>query len=475
LVNYFSDFRLNNVGTTTPERVITKISPINLLPIYDIPISENEEVSKLFQNINNRFDKKVNVVERSKMLVKFCRELEKIESEINYIVQIETAKPMKIVQAEFNAALSFMLSLAGLATFKNGISIPSSNVNKTVYTRNFPYGIACLITSFNTPLPNYAWKLAPSFLAGNASILKPSEHTSLSAQLFIDCFNKVDLPEFAVNLIHGNGETVKHLIRKKPELISFTGSSKVGLEINSLANLHSPKIILEMGGSNPFIVCESADLEAASPIIIDSAFSNAGQRCASGSRLIVHENAYKSLLSKLENQLMKTKVGINEDSFYGGLISLKASESHIQYLNRAKQAGLKVSEFGKIDGQMSSSFVLPAIIEVPIELYDDFSDEVFSPILRVTKFERTSEALDLANRTDYGLVAAVWTRNFTEASYFTDNIESGVINVNGPTHGAEYQFPFGGAKNSGNGSKEVGYSSLDEYSFVKLISSTNHG
>jgi acyl-CoA reductase-like NAD-dependent aldehyde dehydrogenase len=475
LVNHFSDFKLNNIGTTTPKKVVTKISPIDLSPIYNVPISGNDDVSKLIQNINNRFDKKVNVVERSKMLVRFCRELEKIESEINHIVQIETAKPMRIVQAEFNTAVSFMHSLAGLATFKNGIAIPSANANKTVYTRNFPYGIACLITSFNTPLPNYAWKLAPSFLAGNASILKPSEHTSLSAQLFIECFNKVDLPEFAVNLIHGNGETVRHLISKKPELISFTGSSRTGSEINKLANSYTPKIILEMGGSNPFIVCETADLDAATPIIIDSAFSNAGQRCASGSRLIVHKDNYQNLLSKLENQLLKCKVGINQDSFYGGLISKNAFESHIQYLNKAKKAGLRVSEFGKIDGQESPSFVLPAIIEVPIELHDDFSDEVFSPILRVTKFERTSEALDLANRTDYGLVAAVWTRNFVEASYFTDNIESGVININGPTHGAEYQFPFGGAKSSGNGSKEVGYSSLEEYSFIKLISSTNHG
>ncbi len=474
-MNHINDFRLKNIGTTTPEKVIAKISPIDLLPVYEVPISENEEVSKLYQNINNRFDKKVNVLERSKMLVKFCRELEKIESEINHIVQIETAKPMKIVQAEFNTALSFMLSLAGLATFKNGISIPSINVNKTVYTRNFPYGIACLITSFNTPLPNYAWKLAPSFLAGNASILKPSEHTSLSAQLFIDCFNNVDLPEFSVNLIHGNSETVKHLISKKPDLISFTGSSKVGLEINKLANSYTPKIILEMGGSNPFIVCESADLETASPIMIDSAFSNAGQRCASGSRLIVHENAYQNLFSKLESQLIKTKIGINEDSYYGGLISINAFESHINYLNRAKQAGLKVSEFGKIDGTDSSTFVQPAIIEVPIELYDEFSDEVFSPILRVTKFKGISEAIDLANRTNYGLVAAIWTRNFEEASYFTDNIESGVININGPTHGSEFQFPFGGAKNSGNGAKEVGYSSIEEYSFIKLISSTNHG
>jgi acyl-CoA reductase-like NAD-dependent aldehyde dehydrogenase len=473
-VKLINEIPLQNIGTTTPNKFIQKILPLDMYKFYNVPDTGIDEISLLFNNIKTNFRKKIGVISASKILLNTCAELLMIESDINYCVQYETAKPMKLIKLEFEAAINFMSSLAGFASFQNGIVIPSKNINKTVYTKNSPYGIACLITSHNTPLPNYAWKLAPSFLSGNYSILKPSEHTSMSAQLFVECFLKAGAPDYVVNLVHGGSNTVKTLIEQKPELISFTGSSATGTVINKLASTYSPKIILEMGGSNPMIICETANLEKAVEVIIDSAFSNAGQRCASGSRLIVHKNVYHQLLSMIENKLNDITIGISEESYYGGVISNKSVDAHNQYLEKAKKNGLQVREYGKIENSSIPIFLRPSIIEVPVDFYGDYIEEVFSPILRLSGFENNNEAVDLANMGNYGLTAAVWTRNLEDSAFFSSNIESGVVNINGPTHGAEFQFPFGGLKNSGNGTKEVGYSCLGEYSFTKIISVTSH-
>ena len=469
--------RLSNIGTTTPRNTLDRLSPTNGDLIYKTPMSGIEEVSLLFQNIHAQEFKfqDLGVVKAAQILVSVCQELKQRKDEINHCVFLETAKPENLIAGEFDAAINFMTALSGLSQFISGKVIPSKNPKKTVYTKNYPYGVSALITSHNTPLPNYAWKLAPSFLALNSSVLKPSEFTSLSAQKFVESFLAAGAPEYMVNLLHGGPETVSSLISFKPELISFTGSFEVGMKVKAMTNNYnySPKLILEMGGSNPIIVCKSANLELAADAIVESAFSNSGQRCAAGSRLIAHNQVLKELLELVRIKTQELTLHGGNELFSGGLVNQQAKERHQEFIRKVSAASLEYEEFGA-ESEKKGVFVSPTIIKLISGVELNLPEEVFSPILRVVEFETYAEALELANASVFGLTAAVWTNDINEADHFIRYIKSGIVNINGPTHGAEFQFPFGGQKNSGNGAKEVGLNSLSEYSFEKLVSFTNY-
>jgi len=469
------EFDLHNIGTSTPAKFLDRNSPVDNSLIFRTPLSGEIEVNKLLHNIKTSFKnfQALGIVKASQILLGVSTELQRKRDEINQLVFLETGKTEKLVEGEFETSLNFMIALAGLAQFEIGRVIPSVNPNKTVYTRRFPVGIAALITSHNTPLPNYAWKLAPSFLSLNASILKPSEFTSQSAQMFVESFLSAGAPEFMVNLLLGDADTAQFLIAKKPDLISFTGSFETGIKVKSATQNYSPKLILELGGSNPIIVCESADLEKAASIIAESAISNSGQRCASASRLIVHKSALDKLMPLLQESI-KTIVKANgSQSFSGCLVSEDARIKHEEYIRKSKNSGLKVIEF-EYEKNINGCYVNPAIVFRNQIKEDDNQIEIFSPILFVESFDENEEALQKANSTPYGLTAAIWTNDFNEAFYFSSNVRSGIVNINGPTHGSEFQFPFGGQGNSGNGTKEVGINCLSEYSFERLISVTNY-
>ena len=466
---------LENIGTSTPREALERYSPVDGSLIFKTPMSSQSDVEGLFRNIDSQENKFQNlgVIKAARLLYGVCTELNRIRDEINHSIFLETAKPESLVSGEFEAARNFMLALAGLSQFQVGRVIPSSNSRKLVYTRSVPYGTAALITSHNTPLPNYAWKMAPSFLSLNSSILKPSEYTSSSAQKYVECFLSAGVPEFMVNLLHGGPSTVEALVLKMPELVSFTGSFETGLVIKELTKSYSPKLILEMGGSNPIIVCSSANLKLSAKAIVESAFSNSGQRCASASRLIVHHNIFVELLDNIRQRIDEMLSEVGKDSFSGGIVNISAKNKHLKIIEMALESGAQIEEFSYKQNE-AGQYVNPTLIfqTSKVSLPDEI--EVFSPIIYVQEFGENAEALELANNSSYALTAAVWTNELRDIEYFSQYIKSGVININGPTHGAEFQFPFGGLKNSGNGAQEVGMNCLTEYAFEKIVSITHY-
>ncbi len=470
------EFELGNIGTSTPAKYLDRFSPRDNSLIFKTPLSGEKEAHELFQNISACSSKfqDLGVIKASEILIEVCQELKRNRDEINQCVFIETGKTEKLVEGEFETSLKFMTALSGLSQFEVGRVIPSANTKKNVYTKRVPIGIAALITSHNTPLPNYAWKIAPSFLSLNSSILKPSEYTSGSAQKFVECFNSVGAPQYMVNLFHGDAEAAQSIIAMKPDLISFTGSFETGMKVKSATNSYSPKLILEMGGSNPIIICKSADLKKAASVIAESAFSNSGQRCASASRLIVHESVLDNLIPLLHSSVETLVSTTGRESFSGCLVSLDAKKKHVDFLNNARLSGSNVLEFN-YEKSLEGCYVNPAVVTRNQDKNQDGFVEIFSPILFVEVFNEIEEALLKANSTTYGLTAAVWTDDFSESFYFSNHVKSGVVNINGPTHGAEFQFPFGGQGFSGNGAKEVGINCLAEYSFERLISVTAYG
>ena len=468
--------RVHNLGTTTPDVFLDRFSPIDGLEIFKTPLTTQTDVDTLFTNISLQGSKfqDLGVINAARILISACDKIRRRKDEINEAVLLETGKPESLIEGEFEAAINFMVSLAGLAQFQNGRVIPSLNPKKIVHTRNQPYGVAALITSHNTPIPNYAWKLAPSFLSLNSSILKPSELTSLSAQKFCESFLESTPPEFMVNLVHGGPETVVALLDNRPELVSFTGSFRTGLIIKNLTKNYSPKLILEMGGSNPIIVCSSANLERAAKTIVESAFSNSGQRCASGRRLLVKTELKGQLIDYIRKFLVELIDRTPQGSFSGLLIDDKARETHNELIQKFRESGSQVEVFPMKSDSMDRQHVEPALVIHEKGRQSAIKEEIFSPILSIEEFESNNEALRSANNSQYALTASVWTQDMEEAHFFSSNLKAGVVNVNGPTHGAEFQFPFGGPKDSGNGTKVVGMYCLAEYSFEKVVSFT-HG
>ena len=469
--------KLANIGTKIETLdLLDKISPIDGKTIYKIPLSRKPEIDDIFVNAQNSrqelFD--IGIFNRTKLLELAIDNLLKTRQEIIELVIKETGKSRKLSESEFDTAILFGKSLLGLARFQDGITIPSSDPKKFAYEKRIPFGVAGLIVSYNTPMPNYAWKVFPSFLSGNVSILKPSPHTSGSAQLFVGAFDGIGAPNNSVCLLHGDNETGKILSELELDLLSFTGSYKAGLNIQENTANKMRKNIFELGGNNCLIISKNANIEKAIYAVLNSAFSNSGQRCAAGSRVLIHSEISEEFLEKLKQELINIKVGIDDDAFLGPIIDLEAVSRYKEFVKICGEENLQVTQ-SKISENLNQYYIAPTLIEGFLENNSLFSTEVFAPILRVATFEDNQGALRLANNSKYSLTAAIWSENLHEINFFVNRLNAGLVNVNGPTHGAEFQFPFGGTGFSGNGTKEVGLQCLDQYSHHKLITITNHG
>lgn len=463
-----------NLGTTTPRESISRLSPITQVKIFDTPLSSEKEVRELIDSAKKSLGDIENLgrFERSRLLAAAANYLENFVNEIAHLVHLETGKSLQQSLAEARTGIEFMKNLSGYAIFQDGISIPSKVKGKTVITKSVPYGIAALIVSFNTPIPNYSWKFAPSFLSGNVSILKPSPYTSGSAQFFVEKMIEGGIPKNSFYLFHGDEKAGNALVKSKIDLMSFTGSAQTGQKIMEASSRLIRKNILELGGSNPFIVSKSAKLELAADFLIESGFSNAGQRCAAGSRAIIQEEVFNEFFEIFEEKLAKKSLGTSDADFFGPVISEQAAISIRSYIDRMSVLGNEIKQYGI--NRESNQQVISATAILCKSKNELNGIEIFGPVIRFEKFQNRQEAIELANSNDYGLTSAVWTEDFSEFTYFSERLKFGVVNFNGPTHGAEFQFPFGGTRNSGNGTKEVGLSSLTEYSDTRLISITNH-
>lgn len=447
-----------------------KRSPLNgnILCQYLEPTEDSiaKGVLELRQNAYKVED--LGLFARSALLQKLANSIEISKQEFAELVRFEIGKPPHLSLGEVETAVNFLRSIAAAALFQSGVVIPSANKRKWVSSERRPYGLAVLIMSFNTPLPNYAWKFAPAWLAGNGIVMKPSEHTPLSARLFLDKCLEVGMPLESIGLVLGGAAAGKALVKQEFDLLSFTGSLSAGLNIQELSSKKVRKTILELGGSNPFIVFADANIDRAVESVVQSAFSNSGQRCASGSRLYLERAVYMDFISKLKLRLNKLTVGIENQDEVGTVVDQSALENYNSFLRLCEGKGnIWISE-GRT-AHSDSCIARPALVELEGDSAL-FHEELFLPILRIAIFDDERQVIKYANASKYGLTAAVWTKSLERIDYFRRALKTGVVNFNGPTHGSEFQFPFGGAKSSGNGSKEVGLDCLDEYSFKQIVS-----
>jgi acyl-CoA reductase-like NAD-dependent aldehyde dehydrogenase len=275
-------------------------------------------------------------------------------------------------------------------------------------------------------------------------------------------------------VVQGYGEEAGQPIVEHPDVavVSFTGSTSVGRMIARVAGERLAKVCLELGGKNPLIVCDDADLERAAEAAALSAFSNAGQRCASGSRIIVFDSVYDRFVELLKERAEAQRVGPDDEHDFGPVINARQLESMLSAVERARERGARMIAGGErltVPGYDGGYYMAPTLIEdAPLDS-EISCTELFGPIATLHRVSDFEEALAAADDSPYGLTAAVWTSSVHRAQEFTARIQSGVASVNGPTYGSEPHMPFGGERASGTGWREAGTEALDVYSDLKTI------
>ena len=337
-----------------------------------------------------------------------------------------------------------------------------------------PVGVAGLIIAANTPIANVAWKVFPAVLCGNAAVLKASEDTPETALAFARLAHEAGLPPGVLNVVNGLGEEAGQPLVEHPDvdLVSFTGSTAVGRMIARVAGERLARVCLELGGKNPLVVCDDADLERAADAAVLSAFSNAGQRCAAASRLVVFAEVYDRFVELLLARTADQKVGPGDEHDFGPVINERQLEGMLAGVEQAREAGARILTGGERlsgPGHDGGFFMAPTLVE-GVGLDDQLAcKELFGPIATLHRVEGFEEALAAANNSPYGLTAAIWTANVHRAQEFVARSSSGVASVNGPTYGSEPHMPFGGLRASGTGWREAGTEAIDVYSELKTV------
>ena len=413
-------------------------------------------------------------VQRGDQLFEIVRIMRRYQKEIAATVAQETGMAYSAALGETGGAIAEGEFMAGEGRRFYGRTITSAVPNKHAMTVRQPLGVAGLIIAANTPIANVAWKVFPALICGNSAVLKAAEDTPATAWLFGKIAQEAGLAPGVLNIVQGYGQEAGAPLVAHPnvDVISFTGSAAVGRQIAALAGQRLAKVSLELGGKNPLVVCDDADLDSAVKWVLLSAFSNAGQRCASGSRIIIFDAVYDQFRDMLIEGTRKLKVGPGDDDDFGPVINEKQLKNMLAAIQAAQQRGAVVLTGGSrltADAHAKGFYLSPTIIENAAP-DDEFStSELFGPITSLYRVRDFAEALKLSNDSPYGLTACIHTRSIHRATEYTQKVQAGVAVVNAGTFGSEPHMPFGGLKQSGNGTREPGTEALDVYSNLKNI------
>ena len=413
-------------------------------------------------------------VQRGTLLYKLANLMEARADDLGAVVAAETGKSVKEGKGEVGAAVLCARFFAGEGQRLFGRTIPSGTPGKLNLTLRTPCGVAGLIIAANTPIANVAWKIFPALICGNGVVLKAAEDTPFTASWMARAALEAGLPPGLFNVVHGLGaEAGEPLVTHADvDVVSFTGSTRVGRRLAELAGANLKKISLELGGKNPFLVMDDADLDQAVHWAGLSAFSNAGQRCAAGSRIILHAPIYDAFVGRFVAAAQQLRLGNGDSDDLGPVINARQLERMLGAIESAKARGARILIGGEraTTPNLAGGFYLKPTIIDEIHSTDEISEtELFGPITCLYRARDFGHGLRIANETGYGLTACIHTHSLDRALQFCARVRAGVTVVNAGTHGSEPHMPFGGRGLSGNGSREPGTEALDVYSELKNV------
>ncbi|MGA2140356.1 MAG: aldehyde dehydrogenase family protein [Verrucomicrobiia bacterium] len=413
---------------------------------------------------------------RGRILAKAVQLCHERKEEIARMMTREEGKTLSESRGEVVKSINLLEYYAGQSFRIEGHTYPSEMPSTFVYTVRQPLGVVSCITPWNFPFCIPVWKSAPALVAGNTVVFKAASNTPGCAELLVKIYEDAGLPKGVMNLVYGSGGVVGDEFVNNPTIraVSFTGSCEVGGEVAKQAAGHLAKVTCEMGGKNPVVVMDDADLDLAVEGCAQGAFGSTGQRCTATSRVILHQAIADRFLEKLVERMKKIKVGDGmEDGINMGPAVDKAQyETDLRYIEIAKKEGCKclVGGGALAGGKLAKGyFVAPTLFDNVKPGHTLAQEEVFGPVLAAFRVNDFDEAMNVANNVQFGLTCAIYTGDPNLAMRFIDRIEAGMVHINSPTVGGEAQLPFGGMKSTGYGNREMSEEGLEFFTELKTV------
>ena len=413
---------------------------------------------------------------RGNLLYKVADILDRKFDQLGAEMTREEGKTLPEAKGEVRRAINIFRYFAGEGSRMPGMLVPSERDRVHMFALRKPIGVTGLVTPWNFPIAIPAWKLAPALICGNTVVFKPASASPLSAWRIVEACHEAGIPKGVVNLLTGSGgELGSALVNAKPlKAISFTGSCDVGNWLHGEASKRRLRIQLEMGGKNPTIVLADCDFNSAVENTVNAAFFSTGQKCTATSRVIVEDPIYDRFVTALVERTKKLKVGNGMEAGIdiGPAVDKSQLETNLRYIEIGrKELGEPLCGGNRITGGAYDKgfFIEPTVFSEVTESMTLAQEEVFGPVLAVMRAKDFEDAMRIANNIPFGLSASVQTMNISRVFEFIYRMEAGLLTVNLPSAGVEYQLPFGGTKDSSFGPKEQGPAAMDFYSDYKTV------
>jgi len=388
----------------------------------------------------------------------------------------EEGKILRESLGEVQKSINILEFMAGEARRLGGETLPSELESNFCFTMRQPLGVVAVITPWNFPVAIPCWKIAPALVAGNTVVFKPATLTPVTASIVVEILEQAGLPAGCLNMVLGSGgEVGSRLVQHSAvRAVSFTGSNEVGSGLYSQGARRMIKVQCEMGGKNPLVVLEDADLDLAVAATVQGAFGSTGQRCTATSRVVVMEPIADRFVEMVADRARKMKVGdgLDEGVDMGPSVDEAQMNTVLRYLETGRQEGARLIcggerlRGGTFDG---GYFVAPTVFDCVQRDSRLAQEEIFGPVLSVQRVRSFEEAMETANDVRFGLAASIFSNDASRIFRFIDEIECGIAHVNSGTIGGEAQLPFGGIKATGIGPREQGKTALDFYTEIKTV------
>ncbi|MGI2292703.1 alpha-ketoglutaric semialdehyde dehydrogenase GucD [Paenibacillus sp. GXUN7292] len=458
---------------------LTSINPANRNEIIGyIPSSGKSDLNAAVQASKEaRLGwKKLSGSQRGDFLFRAADIMQSRVDEIGEIMTREMGKTLPEAKGETLRGIAILRYYAGEGMRKVGDVIPSTDADAFMYTTRTPLGSVGVISPWNFPVAIPIWKIAPALIYGNTVVWKPATETAVTAAKIMECFHDAGLPAGVLNMIIGSGSVIGQGIAEHEDIngITFTGSNNVGKAVGQAALARGAKYQLEMGGKNPIIIAADANLDLAVDATISGGLRSTGQKCTATSRVIVVKEIYEQFKEKLVERVKELKVGdgIDAATWMGPCANEKQMETVLSYIEKGVAEGA-VLLYGGTRPENSSLdngfYVTPAIFDKVTSSMSIAQEEIFGPVLALIEATSFEEAIELANDTEYGLSASVYTQNIGKMLTFIQDMEAGLVRVNAETAGVELQAPFGGMKQSSSHSREQGQAAIEFFTSIKTV------
>ncbi|MDT5156007.1 MAG: alpha-ketoglutaric semialdehyde dehydrogenase [Acidobacteriota bacterium] len=413
---------------------------------------------------------------RGRIVARAARLMEEDKENLAALLTREEGKTVSESRGELQRAINVAEFCAGESRRINGETIPSELPSNFAYTIKQPHGVVAIVTPWNFPVAIPVWKLAPALVAGNTVVFKPATNTPATAIRLTEIFAEAGLPAGVLNLILGSGseagdEIVSH---RAVRAISFTGSNSVGVSLYEQAARRGVRVQCEMGGKNPVVVLEDADLGLAVESTAQGAFGSTGQRCTATSRAVVVDAIADEFVARVVERANSLRLGdgMAPETEVGPLVDASQFKTVLSYMDIGREDGAELMcGGGPADGAglRKGYFIKPTVFDRVTPDMRIAREEVFGPFLSVLRVKDFEEALQVANDSEYGLSSSIFTNDAARVFRFVEEIETGMTHINSPTTGGEAHVPFGGIKSTGVGSFEQGSTALDFYTELKVV------